>query len=213
MTMTDQDFLEQLQYVMLEPPDGGQSWPSDLWSRDEVIDYVNERQDAFVKATHIRVESVTIPLVIGTSRYTLPANWVATVRVYYQPTVGQKKALTKSSGWEADHGIPTWPTQATPKLYMDAETPTLTLQIAPTPDAAGSLELIYVANCDPIDGDGVFSMTVADEFIPTLKYGALADMFSKIGRAHDPSRAAYCQQRFDLGVDIARTLMNGFTNA
>lgn len=194
---------------MIETTDGGASWHSGLWSRDEVLDYVNERQDGFVKATHIRVEIATITLAIGTARYDLPTDWVATVRIYYQPTTGQKKALVPSSGWEADHGITNWTSSGTPKVYMDAEVPTLTVQIAPTPDAAGTLELIYIASCDVISGDGV-DLTVANEFVPTIKYGALADMFSKVGRSHDPIRAEYCQQRYQLGIEIAQTLLKGF---
>ena len=194
---------------MIEPPNGGASWPSDLWTRDEVIDYLNERLDAFVKATHLKVAIEDIAIVPNTGRYSLPADWIATVRVYYTPDSGQKKALGKSSGWEADHGIPTWPTAATPKLYMDAETPTLTIQIAPTPNTDGDIEVIYIANNTQITADGA-TLPYADEFCYIVKYGILADMFSKVGRAHDPARAAYCQQRFDLGVEATRILLQGF---
>lgn len=207
--MIDQDLLEQIQYTMIEPPTGGVSWPSGLWTPEEVYDYLNERLDAFVKATHIKIAIDDITIIPNTGRYSLPADWIATVRAYYEPQVGTNKALVRSSGWEADHGIPTWPSQATPKLYMDAETPTLTIQLAPTPDTDGTLEVIYIANNPQITADGA-TLPFADEFCTFVKYGVMADMFSKVGRAHDPIRAEYCQQRFDLGIEATRILLNGF---
>lgn len=207
--MTDQDLMEQIQYTMIEPPNGGQSWPSELWSRDEVLDYINERQDAFVKATHVRIAIATIPVQQGTFRYALPADWVATVRLYWQPATTQKKALVRSSSWEADHGLGTWTNQGIPKVYMDGDTPSLIIQIAPVPSVDCTLELIYIANCTALLGNGA-TLDVADEFIPTIKYGALADMFGKVGRAHDPIRAQYCEERYNLGVEMTRTLLKGF---
>jgi hypothetical protein len=208
--MIDQDLMEQLQYTMIEPPDGGASWPSDLWCRDEVLDYINERSDRFVKATHIRVATTSIPVIAGTFEYTLPTNWVATARVYWQPTTGQKKALVRSSGWEADHGIGSWSTQGVPKLYTDVDPATLTLRLMPVPSVPGTLEVIYVANTTHVIGEGD-TLSIIDEFLPSIKYAALADMFSKVGRAHDPIRAEYCEQRFTLGTEIANILLKGFS--
>jgi hypothetical protein len=207
--MLDQDFLEQLQYTMIEPPDGGSSWPSDLWSRDEVLDYASERQDRFIKNTHQRLATTSIAVVAGTYEYALPSNWIATSRVYWQPTTGQKKALVKSDGWEADHGIGNWKTQGIPKLYTDVDPATLTLRIMPVPSVPGTLEVLYVANCTAVTGDGL-TLDLPDDFLPNIKYGVLSDMFSKVGRANDPIRAEYCQQRFDLGIEIVNILLKGY---
>ena len=35
--MIDQDLLTALQYALIEPPDGGASWLSGLWTRDESV--------------------------------------------------------------------------------------------------------------------------------------------------------------------------------
>lgn len=212
--MVDQTLLEQIQYAVIETPDGGASWSSGLWTRDEVLGYVNHRQDQFVRDTHAIITTASIGVVApyGT-RHPLPADWMATVRVTWTSALpgAVPVELGRSDSWEADNGIPTWSgTPANPpKLYMDGDTPALTLQIAPAPSIDGTLGVSYVPTCTPLTGNGV-DFDIAEEFTPTVKYGALSDMFSKIGRAQDPARAEYCTKRYQMGVEIAQTLLKGF---
>lgn len=208
--MTDLELLNNIQYVMIETPDQGASWHSGLWTRDEVLSYLNERQNRFIKNTHIVLTTGSIVVVAGTFRYDLPADWVATARVYWVPATGSSKELTPSDSWEADHGIPTWSvTAGQPKMYMDRDVPTLTIQLAPIPSVNGTVEVMYVASATDLNGAGA-SLSILDEFMPTLKYGILADMFSKVGRAHDPVRSTYCEQRYQMGEEIAQLLLKGF---
>lgn len=48
---------------------------------------------------------------------------------------------------------------------------------------------------------------VPDAFVPYLGYGVLANIFSTDGEAKDPQRAAYCQARFNEGINLARAYM------
>ena len=41
--MLDTEIMEQLQYHTLEPPDLGNTWDSLMWTKDEVISYLNNR--------------------------------------------------------------------------------------------------------------------------------------------------------------------------
>ena len=61
--MTDQELLEEVQYTLIEPPDGGQSWPSQLWTRNESLEYLNERQDRFIRETHMIIVITNIDVV------------------------------------------------------------------------------------------------------------------------------------------------------
>jgi hypothetical protein len=208
--MTDQDLLNQIQNALIEPPDGGQTWPSGLWSREEVLSYVNERQDRLIRETHMLIDIADIGVIPAYGvRHPLPDDWMATIEVLWTSNSGRCRPLARSDSFEADHGIVDWPIEAgTPKLYMDGEAPPLTLQIAPLPDEEGTLTVYYVPSCEPVDGNGS-DLAVPDEFSPTLKYGALCDLLSKVGRANDPTRADYCAQRFQLGIEIAQTLLKG----
>lgn len=49
-----------------------------------------------------------------------------------------------------------------------------------------------------------------DEFIPALKWGVMADMLSKVGRGQDLQRAAYCESRYQEGVEAAAIILAGW---
>lgn len=207
----DTDLMEQCQYTMMEAPDAGQTWGSDLWTFDEVVRYANQRQQRFLKDTHLQIGIANIAASDGTAEYALPNDWISTVRVLWINEDGESKELTRSDSWEADNGIPNWGTvEGTPKIYIDSQvTPVQTLTLAPTPDEDGTIQIQYVPFGALLTGDGEI-ITLPDECVPTLKYGMLADMFSKVGRANDPTRAQYCMQRYQMGIEVTNMLLKGF---
>jgi hypothetical protein len=79
----------------------------------------------------------------------------------------------------------------------------------PNPDSNGTLQVHYVPYSALLDGNGEI-FTLPDEFVSTVKYGALGDMLTKVARAQDP-RSDYCQQRYRMGIEIAKMLVGGFT--
>ena len=212
--MTDRDVLQQIQYKLLEAPDGGVSWPSDLWSRDEVLAALNQRQDKFMKVTLIDVVASNPDLTVGAGakRIDLPADLIRLVSVVWvDGSTGAMRELLRSSSYEVDHLIPTWDnTTATyPLVYMEFETPTLQVQIAPGPTGSGTLAILYVQKGGNLNGEGG-TLSIPDELGHVLVYGTLADLLSKDGRGKDPVRAAYCTQRFELGAELVRLILEGW---
>lgn len=92
--MTDQQLLTLLQYALVEPPDGGASWPSGLWTRDEVIAAFNTRTQQYLRDTQAIVTRVEIPVVAGTNPVSLPVDWIATLAAVWR-TAG---AIIQGSG-------------------------------------------------------------------------------------------------------------------
>lgn len=210
--MTDQALMTLLQQTMMEAPDGGTTWPSGLWSRAEVLAYMNERQNRLLKSCLFQLGlSAPIPLVPGQTRVALPQDWIATQDVVWRGQNGYIRALTRGDAFEADHGLGDWSgTRGTPLLYMDYDASVLELQIAPTPTVAGTLEILYVPQGAPLTGDGeVITLPTAYQ-APVFKYSVLAEMFGKNGRGKNPEKAAYCQLREALGVQVAQILLNGW---
>lgn len=212
MATTDQDLLSAVQYTLLEPPDGGVSFPSGLWTPAEMLDALSSRQNQFLKDSLMLVGVAFIPALAGQHRFTLPQDWLVTVAVTWFGSDGQVIPLSRSDAFEADHGLPTWVNQTgTPQLYMDQETPTLEVQLAPAPIIAGNLELVYVPEQPALNGLGDI-LAVPDTYaLPVLKYATLAEAFSKDGRGRSPEKAAYCEMRVQLGVEMAQIMLKGWT--
>lgn len=209
MPFTDQSVMNMIQYVVIEPPDLGATWPSGLWTQAEVVQYLNQRQNMFLKNTHFQFGIADIAATEGTGKYDLPNDWITTIRVLWIDEDGNSKELPRSDWWEADNGIPTWSyVDGTPLIFYDGGKPT-TLELIPAPDEDGTVQVHYVPYSALLDGSGEL-MTLPGEFVPPIKYGALSDMFSKVGRGQDAVRAKYCESRFNLGMEVGRLLVEGF---
>lgn len=209
--MTDQSLLSEVQAALVEPADGGATWPSGLWVREEVTAQLTERQHRFLKDTLALISvSSNITVNIGDHRLALPADWIRTVSVVWLGSDGTIRELLRADSFEADHAIPTWAgTNGTPIVYMEYDAEQLEIQIAPGPTVAGNLSLLYVAKGTTLTGDGT-SLTVPDDLAHALKYGLLADLLSKDGRGKDPGRAGYCEERFALAIEASRLMLKGW---
>jgi hypothetical protein len=213
MSTTDQQIAQTLQYALLEPPDGGQNWPSGLWDRDEVFNILNQRQNRLLNETFILVGIANITgIVAGTHRVALPTDSMRLVSVVWRGVDGTVKELARSDSFEADHAIPTWEltTTTAPLVYMEEEAPLGQLQIGPAPAVNGLLEILYIPLGTSLNAGNGEILVFPDEFAHGVKYGALADLLNKDGRGQDLGRAAYCQQRYELAKDAAHIILEGW---
>lgn len=208
--MTDQHLLELLQYALVEPPNGGESWPSGLWTRDEVINALNTRMRQYLRATQAIATRTEIAVLASTNPVSVPSDWIATLAACWRTAAGVRHPLTPSDAFEIDLIVPTWETTAgTPVVVLDGDDGTLTLRLGPIPDADGTLELLYVALPTAANGNGV-TLSIPDEALDGIKYGTLADLLGKIGRGSDPMRAQYCQERFQLTELVTEIILGGW---
>lgn len=212
--MTDQDLLHEIQYMLMETPIDAVTFASGLWTYDEVVRRMNERQNRFLKATQLLLGSADLAAPAHQYVYTLPQDWLLTMSLVWVGANGRLVELVRADSFETDHALPTWATDAAePLVYMDADSPLLTVQIAPAPAIAGRLLLLYVPQGATLGLDPVNTpepLGVPDEFAADVcKYGTLADLFGKDGRGKSPERAAYCEQRYRLAQDVAEILLNG----
>lgn len=210
--MRDQDLLTEMQYALLEPPDGGQSWPSEVWSRNEVLDNLNSSIRSWFRDTLGIVLRTTIPVpAAGLGVVALPADWLATATAVWQDTAtGVRTPLGPVSRFEGDLALPSWElTPATPLGYDEFEDETLTLQLIPRPAADGTLELTYAQRANALTGNGA-PIPVPDEFCAGIKYCALGMLLRTVGRLVDPTRATYCEQRYNLSVLLTKIILGGW---
>ncbi len=205
MAVTDQTILSEIQRVTLEGTgDSGATWPSGMWTQAEVVGYLNQRQNRFLAATGLFWTRTETNITTGQAAQANPASWVATVFIAYKSGAGLYRELPKLDALELDYALPSWPgaSGATPMGYYEVDGATLTTFVVPAPTENGSaLERYYVALGTALSTSGV-NFSVSDEFVATIKYGALADMFSKVGPAANPMLAAACEQRWQEGLEL-----------
>jgi hypothetical protein len=89
-----------------------------------------------------------------------------------------------------------------------AETPNLEIELHPASSLGGVLEFIYLFIAQALSNTGQ-AFTVPDDFVPPIIWGVMADMLKKIGRASSPARAEYCDQRWTMGVELTKLLLEG----
>ncbi len=209
--MIDQHLLEELQYALLEPPDGGQSWPSEVWTREEVLGTMNEGIWAWLRETHAIVSRIELAiLAVDNGVVTLPADWLATATAVWRSAAGVRTPLGPVDRFEGDHAVPTWDTTpATPLGIDDFEADTLTAQLIPRPAEDGTLELLYVARPTALNGAGA-TIPAPEEYCSGVKYFTLGGLLRKVGRLADPERARYAEQRYQLTVMLTRIILGGF---
>lgn len=215
--MIDQALLTELQYALLESPDGGQTWPSEIWTREEALDAVNNTVQELLRETHLvvsRVEQAVTAASLGI--VTLPADWLATAHLVWRTAGGIRTPLGPADTFEADLGEPTWEdTPGVPYAFADLDSAaqpvsgTLRLRVLPRPAADGVLEIMYIARPAPLEGAGA-DVPIPDEFLSGVKYGSLGWMLRKVGRLNDPERALYCEQRYDLTRTVAEIILGGW---
>jgi hypothetical protein len=72
------------------------------------------------------------------------------------------------------------------------------------PAFAGQYELLTVNAGPALDPATPSSIIIPDDWAHVLKWGALADLLSRESEAQDLPRAAYCEQRYRLGLAAMR---------
>lgn len=209
--VADNAVLEEIQYHMLETPDLGVTWTDALWTQAEVLQYANQRQERFLKEAPVLLGRAEI-VNSGVLAQPLPEDWMYTYRLVWKDDDGTRTELTRVDHHELDASLATWPTgtAAKPQVYADTDMSTLSIHVVPIPTNGGEFEIVYVPSAPPLIGDGTALFMVPEEFVPYIKYGIMADMFSKNGRAHNAEMATYCEARFQEGIQMVLTMVGGW---
>lgn len=210
--VADNAVLEEIQYHMLESPDLGITWTDNLWTAAEIVGYANQRQERFLKEAPVLLGRAEI-VNSGVLAQPLPEDWLITYRLVWKDDNGDRIELPRVDHRELDLALASWPngTAAQPAVYADTDTSSLEVHVAPIPTNAGEFEVTYVPSAPVLDGLGVDSIfMVPEEFVPYIKYGIMADMYAKNGRAHNPELAQYCEARWEEGIQYVIAMVRGF---
>jgi len=209
--MIDTDLLSELQLTLIEPPDGGATWPSGIWTRAEVLEGVNGGIHTLVNDVHLTLARIEINVAALTTTILLPSDWLATSSlVWRDQATSVRTPLGPAGSFESDLALPGWEaTPGSPLAYADLDQASLTIRLCPTPAAPGVVELIYVQQQPEVTGNGT-PLPIAEEFVSAIKYTALGYLLRKVGRLLDAERSEYCDRRYELQRAAAEIILGGW---
>lgn len=220
-TVTEQNVLNEMQYHTLETPDNGASLDSDMWTIGEWVDYLNARLAHFTAETKlVLTRDNGLATVIDQSQYDLgtgiDTDLLTVHRVAWVDASGVSHGLREDSTLTYDRLLPEWTVSSAsqePEVYIRRGRPQLKVEILPAPVAAGTLDVLYTKRPTqlPQTADAT-TLDIPNDFTPYIKWGALADIFSKEGQANDPQKAQYCEARYQEGIAIARAVLRNQTH-
>ena len=208
-TVTDQSLVSTIQHHFLEPAPGNSWSGTDMFTLDDVTRALQQRRDQFLSEAGVVItRSTPAASAVPTTREDLTDTVIDLRRVVWQ----RDSDSTYFHLWREDeHNISAfdqaWQTAGVPIAYSVSAPPPITMELMPPASVAGTFDLLSVnagAALNPGVGSGVV-MGVPDDLAWVIKWGAMADLLSHGGEARD-SRAAFCEERFKLGVAIARAL-------
>jgi hypothetical protein len=209
-TVTTWEIVTDLQYALLEPAAPGGTWTgTDQFTLAQLAAAIQRRRDQFLQSTGAVLTRSLTPYAAppASGRLDLDEAVLTVRRAAWRPDATQLLApLLRNDEWAGTHFGPTWLQSTQPPFsYAVSVTPPITLQLMPPTALAGTLDLVSVNKGAAIDPLVSSLLGVPDDWAWVVKYGALADVLSQDGLAFDPGRASYCEQRWQQGMQQAKT--------
>lgn len=206
----DQDLIIDIEYALMEPPTPTVWTGSVQFTLQDVIDALQRRRDQFLRETGaVLYREITTPTPPVSGRVPLARNVTMLRRVTWTTAGGTVIPLRRDDEWSLTNYRRLWrevtvdPTTQWPTVYSVGVTPPLVLQLAAPPDAQGTLDTLAILIGAPLDPVAGVLIGVPDDWAWVVKFGALADLLSRDGTCYDPQRAAYCEARWKLGLQLA----------
>lgn len=216
-TTTDADVITMMEYQLLEPPTPTAWTGSEMFTLDDLTQALQRRRNQFLLDTGIYIALPTEINVTpaGSGIVDLDQTVAQIRRVAWKApdsnglldaTHGVFTQLPRTDTFVANAQIPGWSvTPDTPEYYLPYYASAVTtLQLAPIPIDIGRVELLSVNTGAALDPTIGVLMGLNDDFIPYVRYGALADLLGQEGMATDAQRAAYGEQRYREGVELGK---------
>jgi hypothetical protein len=121
-----------------------------------------------------------------------------------KPSVLWPEDTFAEQSYEALYTLNPAGTPGLPSTYLLSTQPPLSFDTNCPPAFAGSYELLTVEAGAALSFGNPVTFTVPDDWTPAIKWGALADLFSRESNAQDPLRAQYCETRYRQMCTILR---------
>lgn len=206
-TITDQDMILIIQ-AHLQEPLLATSWiGTEQFNYSQVVNAIQQARDKFFIESGLGI-SVEVVNSGGSPNGSveLPDHVIDVRRVMWQDANNVFYTLWRADQYDFTAAFPGWfTTPGLPSDYSTVLQQPLMIQLSPPPRDQGNL-LVLTTTSGGLLGQstGAIVLGVPDDLSWVVKFGALANLFAQDGPGQDLSRAQYCTQRWNDGIQLAR---------
>jgi hypothetical protein len=203
MTINIIDFLTRVAFDLNETDN---NFPTGAWTRAEMVEYLNYSEKDFLKRTGILKVNVLETLPAGsTILCTRPTSIMDIDRIGFN---GKHCRRQTSNNFEMEDRDWRQKTTGRPTYWHEDHLPNTQLELNKIPAAGGIIRYIgdylYAPYVSPFE-----NIHLKDSWEPYLRWKVLSLALIKDGDNKDIGRSQYAQQRYLLGVRLARRLVTG----
>jgi hypothetical protein len=206
-TVKDQDIVSMIQYHFLEPATGN-SWTgsNQFGGLADITASIQKRRDQLLSDTGCVVTRTSgIVTAAGTNSILLLDSIVAIRRLAFIDSFGIAKPLLPSDILsQRNYSSTELHTPGEPYSYSSAASRPTEILLVPPTNQPGTLDLVSVQSGATLNPAVGVLLGLPDDYCWAVKWGAMADLLSKDGPARDSIRAAYCERRYQLAVELIR---------
>lgn len=152
----------------------------------------------------------------NTNRVYLPDTTLDVRRVRYKGADGTNATLVRGDSLSFLRFTPQYrQTSGTPLRWDVLGSPPLALTLDTNVNQANTLEIMLTLAANTLDPTSAQPLGIPNDWMWLAKYGMLADLYANEPEATDSTRAEYCKQRYDQGMQLMQSmpwLLNGFIN-
>jgi hypothetical protein len=206
-TTKDQDLVTRIQYHLLEPATGSSWTGSEQFTLADVTNSIQKRRDQLLADTGCVVTRTSgIALAPGTTRVFLSDSVIAIRRLAFTASIGGAVTplLPSDILSQRNYASDELYTPNPPYSYSSASARPTEIVMVPPSNQPGTLDLVSVQTGAALNPAVGVVLGIPDDYTWVVKWGALADLLAKDGPARDQIRSAYCERRYQLGVELIK---------
>lgn len=180
------------------------SFPTGAWTKAEMVDYLNYAERDFLKKTGIVKTDVSVTLAAGsTILCDRPANTMNIDRISFN-----KKPLRRQTSHDLELEDRNWRVNSVgnPSYWHEDHLSNSKYELDKIPSAGGIIRIIGDYLFDPY-ASSFENMHLRDCWEPYLRWKVISLALSKDGENKDTGRSQYANDRYLLGVRMARRLI------
>jgi hypothetical protein len=201
-----------MEYMLLEPSTSGVWTGTSQFTISDLSQALQRRRDEIIQYSNCNQSVMQgIALTPNTTRTFLPDKVIDVERVRYIPSLipPDLQAPPPTTLYRDDtvaqefYEAPLYQQNpGTPQTFSLSSEPPLSWQVDIPPAQPGTYEAVVLQSGAAFNPPASTLLGIPDDFAWVLEWGALADLLGRESEATDRERAAYCQKRYQDGLQL-----------